>query len=596
MLALQHRASLSKRARSPTFWELPMSHTPILRALSVAAGVDDAVSDCELLRRFAEANDRTAFELVVRRHAELVWYVCRTASRDLHTAEDAFQATFLALARKAASVRDSSAAGWLFRVARNATLRASTRAAQQNTSALPDTLVAPGMAAHEEVVRRELAPLVAEEVDRLSAKLREPVLLCFFEGHTHAEAATKLGWPVGTVASRLARAKQMLRTRLIRRGVVLPAGGLMAVFSDQCVTAAPASLIRTALATGLPAEHVPPAVLSLTEGVLSAMRFAQVKTFAACALVVLGLTIALAVASGNATADPAPTPPPTLTLAVIPVAELPPLFVAQAKAEDAKKLEEKDLKLLKGKWRVLKQVGAGEEDSLESLAKMQVTIEGSEMLLEHAGSKLTVQTKIHLAPGQTPKKIDLTALTGPEEVKGKTLLGIYELKDDKLTLCCPIEPIEDTKPAEKGRPKEFKTGDTTTLAVFERIKDEQQELESLAGEWKLVQVNTSGKEIAAEELKGAKWVIKGTEVTMAAEGETDEKASLKLDPSALPPAINVTIEGKEKGKTLVGIYFRQDDKLTICFRDPKDKNIERPTDLKPGEGHTFVVLERIPKK
>jgi RNA polymerase sigma factor (sigma-70 family) len=574
-----------------------MSHTPILSALSAAVGVDDAVSDCELLRRFAEASDRTAFELVVRRHAELVWYICRTVSRDLHAAEDAFQATFLALARKAGSVRDTCAAGWLFRVARNAALRADARAAQRNTSALPDALVAPGVSVHEEAVRRELAPLVTEEVDRLSAKLRAPVLLCFFEGHTHAEAATKLGWPIGTVASRLARAKEMLRSRLTRRGVVLPVGGLMAVFSAQCVTAAPASLIRTAFATGMtPAAGVPPGVLSLTEGVLSAMRFAQVKVFAACALVVLGLSIALAVASGNATADPAPSLPPKLTLAVVPAAEPLPLFAAQEKAEDAKKLEEKELKLLQGKWSVLKQEGAGEEDSLESIAKMRMTIEGSEMLLEHTGSKLTVQTKIHLAPGRTPKEIDVTALTGPEEVKGKTLFGIYELKDDKLTLCCPIEPIKDSQPTEKGRPKEFKSSDTTTLAVFERIKDEKQELEAFAGEWKLVQVNTSGKEIAAEELKGAKWVIKGTEVTMGAEGETDEKASLKLDPSAIPPAITVTIEGKEKGKTLVGIYFRQDDKLTICFRDPKDKNIERPTDLKPGEGHAFVVLERIPKK
>jgi uncharacterized protein (TIGR03067 family) len=346
-----------------------------------------------------------------------------------------------------------------------------------------------------------------------------------------------------------------------------------------------------------PAAGVPPGVLSLTEGVLSAMRFAQVKVFAACALVAVGLTIALAAAYGNTAAELTPTVQTTPALRVVPAVELPPLFAAQTKVEDAKKLEEKELKLLKGKWRVVKQ-GGGEEDSLESLAKMRMVIEGSEMLLEVAGSNQGFKSKIHLAPGPTPKEIDLTALTGPEEVKGKTLFGIYELKDDKLTLCCPTEPIEDTKPTEKGRPKEFKASDTTTLAVFERIRDEKQELAALEGEWKPVKIfNSSGKEAAAEELKGARWVMKGTEILVGKEGEKEEKASFKVDPGALPPAIDITVDGgNENGIKMLGIYFRQDDKLTICFRDPKDKNTDRPTTFKPGDGNALAVFERIPKK
>src|SRR5262245_4302155 len=192
-----------------------MSQTPILRSLFATIGTD-TTSDAELLRRFADADDRTAFELVVRRHAELVWGVCRAAlARDLHAAEDAFQATFLILARKAGAIREGSAAGWLFRVARNVAVRACAR---PEASPLPDTLAMTGVSVEDEVARREVAPVVAEEVDRLAASLRDPVVLCFFEGHTHAEAAARLGWPIGTVASRLARAKDILRARLSRRG------------------------------------------------------------------------------------------------------------------------------------------------------------------------------------------------------------------------------------------------------------------------------------------------------------------------------------------------------------------------------------------
>ena len=215
-----------------------MSQMPLFRALSVAIRADPA-PDAELLRRFVEANDRNAFELVVRRHAELVWNVCQAELRgDLHAAEDAFQATFLALARTAGRLRDKSAAGWLFQVARNAAARVRARAARQASQLLPDTLAAVSESVEEQASQREIAPLVAEEVSRLAAKFRDPVVLCFFEGHTQAEAAVRLGWPVGTVASRLARAKNLLRKRLARRGVVLSAAS-MAVLATSPAMATP---------------------------------------------------------------------------------------------------------------------------------------------------------------------------------------------------------------------------------------------------------------------------------------------------------------------------------------------------------------------
>src|SRR5262245_3418362 len=113
-----------------------MPDMPLYRAL--AAGADVAAPDAELLRRFVADRDGPAFELLVRRHAPLVWRVCRGVHpADAHAAEDAFQATFLLLARKAAAVREPSAAGWLFRVARNVAHRARTVAARQSVEALP---------------------------------------------------------------------------------------------------------------------------------------------------------------------------------------------------------------------------------------------------------------------------------------------------------------------------------------------------------------------------------------------------------------------------------------------------------------------------
>src|SRR5438067_12561232 len=113
-----------------------MPDLPLYRAL--AAGADVAAPDAELLRRFVAERDGPAFELLVRRHAGLVWKVCRAVHpADAHAAEDAFQAAFLALARKAGSIREPSAAGWLFRVARHAAHRARTTAAKRRTEPLP---------------------------------------------------------------------------------------------------------------------------------------------------------------------------------------------------------------------------------------------------------------------------------------------------------------------------------------------------------------------------------------------------------------------------------------------------------------------------
>ncbi len=170
-----------------------------LRQLAHLSGAG-TLSDSQLLERFVRARDEAAFEVLVRRHGPMVLDVCRRLLRP-QDAEDAFQATFLVLVCKAASVgRSELLANWLYGVAYKVSARLRGTLWRRRTVALPDADVPPrtppppddGAAVHE-------------EVHRLPAKYRQPVVLCYFEGKTNEEAARQLGWPAGTVAGRLAR-------------------------------------------------------------------------------------------------------------------------------------------------------------------------------------------------------------------------------------------------------------------------------------------------------------------------------------------------------------------------------------------------------
>ncbi len=565
-----------------------MSDTPILRALSVAVGIADSAPDGELLRRFAEAEDRTAFELVVRRHAELVWGVCRAAlPRDPHAAEDAFQATFLILARKAAAVREGSAAGWLFRVARNVAVRARGRAARQDMRPLPDSLATASESVEEEATRREVVPVVAEEVDRLTATLRDPVVLCFFEGHTHAEAAERLGWPIGTVASRLARAKDVLRGRLTRRGVVLPAAGLGAIFTTTPVVTAAHVQTMLAVATG-PADLIPPTVLSLTQGVLSAMRFTKIKSVAALVAIALGISVALAAAF-----DRNPQPPDA------PPVPLPKPVEAPANAGVEKPDNEKRLKALQGKWRTVSDAMSAEVvaadpfriHDVERLMRIVVTVVKDKMTTEDGEPADKFITEIRFPVDGGPQALDFITIDGPKEEIGTIQPAIYRLDGDRLTLCS--RNLEHLK---KGRPTAFRTDETQSLDVLERVSDEKLELKALAGEWAGRKFVIDDEEVTPDKDAKPKWIIDGAGVTFGGTGEPGEKATIKLDPNPDPPTIDLTVTRGGRTLRLVGIYSRQDDRLTVCLRDPQAKDTGRPTVLFPDDDVLYYQLERVAKK
>ncbi len=193
----------------------------------------DRLGDRQLLERFARERDEAAFAALVRRHGSAVLRACRRVLRDGHAAEDAFQATFLVLARRAEEVawRDS-VRGWLCGVAyrqsrhaasaagrRREVLTASCeREAGEESGVVEQAVEDDPLAA---LTRQELRRIMADELHRLPAKYREPIVLCYLEGKTNEEAARQLGWAAGSMSRRLARARELLREGLTRRGLAL---------------------------------------------------------------------------------------------------------------------------------------------------------------------------------------------------------------------------------------------------------------------------------------------------------------------------------------------------------------------------------------
>jgi RNA polymerase sigma factor (sigma-70 family) len=314
-----------------------MSHAAIRDYLRAVAGDPAGPADAELLARFAAARDESAFELLVWRHAALVQRVCRGVLRDHHAAEDAAQAAFLVLARKAHTFAGrGSVVGWLYRVARRVAGRLAKDHARRPANAA-DLAHVPAGTEPAGVCPDEAAALWAE-VDRLPDHYRVPVLLCFFEGLTHAEAARRTGWPLGTVAGRLARAKDVLARRLSRKGVGLVAVALplpAAGFVGGTAHAAVAFAGRMAVVPG-----VEPSVARLAEGAMTAMFPIQLKLAAAVAIA-CGLTAGVwALAPGPQVAPGFPQQPPAKPAAAAPVAAADRLADAAQRARSLNNLKQ----------------------------------------------------------------------------------------------------------------------------------------------------------------------------------------------------------------------------------------------------------------
>jgi RNA polymerase sigma factor (sigma-70 family) len=213
-----------------------------LRGVCAAEAGRD-LTDGELLERFVARREETAFALLVQRHGPMVLAVCRRVLHDVHAAEDAFQAAFLVLARRSASIRKrGSLASWLHAVAQRIALRARARAAAQRSRERQAADMARA-AALDELTWRELRSILDEEIGALPERYRAPVVLCYLEGKSYDQAARELGWPKSSLASRLSRARGVLRGRLTRRGVALSAAALAAGLAGRAAGAAVPALL-----------------------------------------------------------------------------------------------------------------------------------------------------------------------------------------------------------------------------------------------------------------------------------------------------------------------------------------------------------------
>jgi len=260
-------------------------------------GVSGGLPDSELLERFIRVRDEAAFEVLVRRHGPLVWQVCRLILRDHHDAEDAFQATFLILARKAATIMPREMlVNWLYGVARQTAAKARHVAAKRRLRERHVTTL-PEPAAVPQPSKIDLHDLLDQELSRLPVYYRTPIILCHLEGKGHKEAATQLGWPVGTLSARLSRARRILARRMSRRGLDLSAGSLAVLTTWRAASASvPTSLIDSTLKVVVvsakkPVEQglVAAEVVALTKGVVRAMLVSKIKT--GSLLLVIGAAI-----------------------------------------------------------------------------------------------------------------------------------------------------------------------------------------------------------------------------------------------------------------------------------------------------------------
>jgi RNA polymerase sigma factor (sigma-70 family) len=268
------------------------------------------LSDRQLIERFIGRRDpagegEAAFAALVARHGPTVLGVCRQLLGDRHHAEDAFQATFFVLARKARSIHDPDLlANWLYgvalRTARKARCRLARRRQCEESGSLGRPEVSADAPADEPVVAREQAEALHDEIGRLPVAFRLPVVLCYFEGLTVEEAARQLRWPHGTVRSRLARARDKLRHGLTRRGVVLPAAVLAAALDFKTASASissPLCHVTTQAAIQFAAgqtvgEVVSTSAAALAQEVIRSMFFTKLK------LTVLTLIVLGSVATG----------------------------------------------------------------------------------------------------------------------------------------------------------------------------------------------------------------------------------------------------------------------------------------------------------
>ncbi len=245
------------------------------------------LGDSQLLERYLTRRDEAAFEALVNLHGPMVLGLCRRILRDPRDIEDAFQATFLVLVRKASGIRDRGLlSNWLYGVALKVATRARASALRRRGREAPMNGLE-ASARPESTDHSGIGQVLDQELSRLPVKYRVPLVMCYLRGQTHDQAAAELSWPVGTVRSRMARGRELLKQRLTRRGflssaTILGPGPALPtqLFSEVVPQSLVAATVEGAFAIGSSQTiqaGTAASVLALTQGVLTTMKLTQLK-------------------------------------------------------------------------------------------------------------------------------------------------------------------------------------------------------------------------------------------------------------------------------------------------------------------------------
>lgn len=410
-------------------------------------------SDGELLRRFRIQRDEQAFAALVHRHGPMVLAIARRMIGATDLTEDVFQATFLVAAQRAKQLEDwSSIAGWLMQVTRRTALQAKAKAArrfrheQQAAAMMTSTTTAEPtqVASH-----RDVAELLDFELSRLPGKYRTPLVLCHLQGRTKEEAAQQLGWPVGSVSGRLARAKQLLKARLLRRGVVPTlATGILSV--PRLEAGIPPLLVQatTLLASSIVHKAYPipaSAAVALAQGVMTSMFLTKLK-WAVAALVILSLSVTGGVWAWTGTAAS---------------------FQDQSKAPTITSKPATLLEQLQGLWVLDDANGTG-----PYLILPDGSLRSAHKWWQFTDSELQSADTLDLLNRQPPHKFELDESKVPTHFDWKSPTGwpgILKLKDGKLVIKLGA-----------SRPADFERSEKSTVYTFHRAND----YDRLEGIWR----------------------------------------------------------------------------------------------------------------
>ncbi len=267
-----------------------------------------------LLERYLATGDEAAFEALVAQHGPMVLGLCRRMLADPRDVEDAFQAVFMILARKGGRVRNRNRlASWLYGVAYKVAARARDQAARSRARETPITELEDGRIGQVSLLD-QVGPALDQELSRLPEKYRSALLLCYLKGRTHDQAAQELACPVGTVRSRLARGRDLLRKRLVERGcapaVAILDGGSIRWAGEVVSAALLARTTRAAVAFGS-YQSAPAAAgaVALTQGVIMSMKIASLK-LATVAIVMGGVAVSAGGMAAARLAGGTPAQPP----------------------------------------------------------------------------------------------------------------------------------------------------------------------------------------------------------------------------------------------------------------------------------------------